>query len=141
MNHRTAAYVGLGAAAAAIGLVIAMREKNDPAQPLHVHDGKTIRTWTPIEELAPELKAGARYRAVVRLPWYVPTSAATDERIKAYASKRGWYVRQWFTSAPADWPNGPSGDLYIDAEWHRGYETQRRQPEVVAMWELRTADV
>lgn len=141
MNRRTLAYVGLAASAATIGLAIAMREKNDPAEPLHVTDGKTVRTWTPIEDLNPELKAGARYRATVRLPWYVPTSAVTDERIKAYAEKRGWFVRQWSTSPPADWPKGPSGDLYVDAEWHRGYETQRRESAVVAMWELRTADV
>ena len=67
---------------------------------------------------------GMAYRAAVDLPFYVPSSAATDERIQSYAADRGFRVTRIYREQPdGSWP--PDADLWVEAVALRAGELER----------------
>lgn len=67
---------------------------------------------------------GMAYRAAVDLPFYVPSSVATDERIHGYAADRGFRVTRIYREQPdGSWP--ADADLYVEAVALRSGELER----------------
>jgi hypothetical protein len=94
------------------------------------------RYWRPLEGKLLALRSGAIYRGTVKLPWYVPSSAVADDKVREYAEARNWGAVRVWRSRPDGWPGDAKADRWVEARWQGGYETQEKPDELTSAFEL-----
>lgn len=87
-------------------------------------------TWSDITAPRIWLGQGWRYRAIVSLPWYVPSAVASPDKARAYAEDKGFTDVVVTDERPAGWPDD-DGDLWVEATWGRSGTYYDRPSAVV----------
>lgn len=90
------------------------------------------RAWVRLDGSPILLRPGERYRGCVVLPWYVPSAAVTDDKVRAYAEKLGFGDVRVMKQAGCD--------VLVEAEWRQGYRDFERPSALRGAWALRYAE-
>jgi len=135
-RHRFAILTGAGGALL-LALYVRSRSQSSEPDSLPPDDvGPRVRTWQRMPDGPLALGSGKVYRAVVNLPWYVPSSVATPSNVQGYAEKMGFtQVRSW-RARPDGFPGVEKGDVYVEATWAGGYATLDRPSGLVVAYVL-----
>jgi len=107
-------YAGVGAAW--VALVVAMH----PGGVTHT----AAKGWMLVEGKSARLAPGTRYRACVRVPWYVPTSLILA-KLEPRMRDRGFRDVIVSLRRPKGWPE-VTCDLFVEATW------SKEEPETFA---------
>lgn len=127
----------IGAAVAATWTAVVMvatrQSANVPPEPSSPPGAPAKGSWVylPIERIW--LGPDWRFRAVVALPWYVPSALATPAKAKAYAEEKGFRDVVAFDAPPPDWPR-VDGDLWVEATWGKAGEYFDRPAALRYAW-------
>lgn len=119
----------VGAVGVGVAWLVGRTPPGTEPEPPPVEPGSRPRAWVRLDGSPILLRPGERYRGCVKLPWYVPRSAVSEERVRAYAEKQGFGDVRVVPSTDCD--------VLVHAQWQRGYHQMDRPSALVGAWALR----